>query len=360
MADPEKPDDTATRAAKRRRAIGWPLVIGLALVAGAAFFALADVKKFRAIAVDVQPLWLLAAVVATVCAYLCFTGAFAAATKIAGQPRAFGPIVPTSFVSQAVNNLLSSGGLGGLAIRIYGLGQLGVPAGAATAVSAITTISNDVITALGLLLSIVYIINHSEDLSSRALYTLIALAFVAVGFVVGAITALRNPSVRGRIIDFIGRYAERLSAKLAKRGSAAMVSGSFREEMLAAFQSALAHPRRLVVPVAWMAFDVIFRVGCLWASFAAIGHPQPIRRVAAGFMIGISAGALSLVPGGIGVIEGSMAAVFSFVGVELEVAAVAVIVFRLAFYVMPLGAVALLFRPLLRGRSQLPPREQRA
>ncbi len=349
---PEPSNDTVTRAAIRRRRLGWPLVFGLALIAGAIFFALGDVKKFLAVAEDVQPLWLLVAIGATVGAYFCFTGALWTASHIGGHRSGFRELIPTSFVSQAVNNLLSSGGIGGLAIRIYGLGQVGIPPGAAAAISALTTICNDAVSAAGLVVGVVHLVKQG-DLTDRAEAGIVALAVVLVSLLVAVFAAARNRRIRERVIDFVGLYAERISRKLGTRGEKVAVAGSFRTDLLGVFEKALARPRHMLKPAAWMAADLAFRILCLGAAFAAIGHPQPLPVLATGFVIGVSAGALSLVPGGIGVIEGSMAAVFSFLGVELEVAAVAVIVFRLAFYVVPLGLVAILFRPLLR-RNALP------
>lgn len=340
----------APKTAARRRGL-WPIMVGLALVLLAAFFAIGDLKKFLAIASDVRPLWLLVAVAATGVAYLAFTGALWAAARISGHERAFADVLPTSFVSQAVNNLLSSGGLGGLAIRIYGLGQLGITAGSSAAISGVATISNDVVTAVGLIVSIVYLIEHSEDLSTRALYSLTALGAAVAAFFVVAFFAIRSPRMRRRVFNVVGRYGEAISKRFVRQGAAGVVAGNFREDLLATAEHALVTPRKLLEPFAWMCLDIGFRCVCLWAAFMSIGHPQPLRRVAAGFMIGISAGALSLVPGGIGVLDGSMAAVFSFLGVQFEVAAIGVIVFRLAFYVIPMGAVSLFFRPLLRSRT---------
>jgi len=341
-----------TRKAATPRRAWWPVALALALITLAGLFAIGDLKKFLAVASDVQPLWLVAAIGVTGLAYLSFTGALGYAARLCGFPRSYREILPTSFVSQAVNNLLSSGGLGGLAIRLYGLGQLGIPAGSAAAVSGVATLSNDVVGAVGLLGAVVYIINHSEDLSTRALYTLLALAATVAVLIAGMAIALRSPPIRARILGFIGKYAERIAQKFAQRGAGGVVAGSFREDLLHTFERAIAAPRKLFVPLLFMTTDLALRSVCLWAAFLAIGHPQPLRRVTAGFLIGISAGALSLVPGGIGVLDGSMAAVFSYLGVELEVAAVAVIVFRLAYYVVPLGAVAIFFRPLLRRRAR--------
>jgi uncharacterized membrane protein YbhN (UPF0104 family) len=58
---------------------------------------------------------------------------------------------------------------------------------------------------------------------------------------------------------------------------------------------------------------------------------------------------VSLVPAGLGILEGSMAAVFASLDVPLEQAVVAVLIFRAAYYGLPLLASMLLARPTLRS-----------
>ncbi len=69
--------------------------------------------------------------------------------------------------------------------------------------------------------------------------------------------------------------------------------------------------------------------------FQALGSPLPAGVLFTGFVIGIMAGVLSSLPAGIGVQEGSMAGVFSLLGVGFGKAVLASILFRVVFYVLP-------------------------
>jgi len=68
-----------------------------------------------------------------------------------------------------------------------------------------------------------------------------------------------------------------------------------------------------------------------------------------GFAIGVTAGFLSMLPGGLGVQEGSMAGIFVLLGVEYERAVLAAMLFRVLYYVVPFAASLVLYAHILRA-----------
>ena len=75
--------------------------------------------------------------------------------------------------------------------------------------------------------------------------------------------------------------------------------------------------------------------------------------VVTGFAVGVAAGVMSMVPGGLGVQEGSMAGAYHLLGVPLEQGVLVSFLFRLVYYMVPFG-VSLLFYPnVLRERVNL-------
>ena len=70
--------------------------------------------------------------------------------------------------------------------------------------------------------------------------------------------------------------------------------------------------------------------------------------VVAGFGVGALLSLVSLVPGGLGVMEGSMTGVFVSMGVPYEPAVIAVLIFRAAYYVIPLLIAVFFFHGLMR------------
>jgi uncharacterized membrane protein YbhN (UPF0104 family) len=73
-----------------------------------------------------------------------------------------------------------------------------------------------------------------------------------------------------------------------------------------------------------------------------------MSHIVAGFAIGMFFSIASLVPGGLGIMDGSMAAVFVTLGVQFEQAVVAILIFRAAYFGLPIVASLMLAPRMLR------------
>jgi len=92
----------------------------------------------------------------------------------------------------------------------------------------------------------------------------------------------------------------------------------------------------------------VFMLVVLWFCFYALGGTIKPDVLITGFTIGISAGNLSMVPGGFGVQEASMAGVYALLGVPLTQALLAVILFRIVYDIIPYIASWGLYRSVLK------------
>ena len=84
-----------------------------------------------------------------------------------------------------------------------------------------------------------------------------------------------------------------------------------------------------------------FQIAVLWAAFHAFGDSPPLAVLVQGFFIGML-GNLLPIPGGVGGVEGGMVGAYSAFGVDIDLALVAVLVFRAFTFWLPLlpGVVA--------------------
>jgi uncharacterized protein (TIRG00374 family) len=94
-----------------------------------------------------------------------------------------------------------------------------------------------------------------------------------------------------------------------------------------------------------------FWVGSMWMSFLAVRYAIQAGNLVVGFAIGQIVGVLSMIPGGIGTLEGSSALAYTALGVPFETAITVLLVFRMTYYVVPF-AVALPFYFSLKRRFQ--------
>jgi uncharacterized protein (TIRG00374 family) len=122
----------------------------------------------------------------------------------------------------------------------------------------------------------------------------------------------------------------------------------FQRNLNQGFDFLLSRKRGMVAPTCWIFFDWLLTVGVLWTAFWAVNNQLPLSIVIMGFGVGLLVQLLSFVPAGLGVMEGSMTAVFVSLKVPLEPAVLAVLIFRLTYQVVPLAVSLFLFHGVVR------------
>jgi uncharacterized protein (TIRG00374 family) len=104
--------------------------------------------------------------------------------------------------------------------------------------------------------------------------------------------------------------------------------------------------------------DWIFSAMTLWFCFRAFGITLSVGQLISGFVIGTVAGVASLFPGGFGMQEVSITGVLNLFGVSVEQAALAAILYRGIYSIVPylvsLAFYRLVLRPDVDGRDHLP------
>ena len=103
----------------------------------------------------------------------------------------------------------------------------------------------------------------------------------------------------------------------------------------------------MIAPLIYICADWFLMLATLYTAFRCVGQAVPMHIVVIGFSTGILLSVVNLVPGGLGIMEGSMAAVFSGLGVPLESAVVATVIYRVSYYIIPLLVTLLFFRGMI-------------
>jgi uncharacterized protein (TIRG00374 family) len=110
----------------------------------------------------------------------------------------------------------------------------------------------------------------------------------------------------------------------------------------------------MIVPLLLVVLDWAASVLTLGACFLALRTPIHPGVLLTGFAIGVSVGFLSMLPGGLGAQEGSMAGIYVLLGVGYERALLAAMLFRIIYYVIPFAASLVLYARLLRRPGHSP------
>ena len=103
-----------------------------------------------------------------------------------------------------------------------------------------------------------------------------------------------------------------------------------------------------VVPVVLTVLDWVAVLFAFWLCLEAVGLSVGPRVLIAGFAIGMNVGVVSLVPGGLGVQEGSQAAVLALFGIPFGPALLASVLFRFVYFLVPFIVSLPLYYVILR------------
>jgi uncharacterized membrane protein YbhN (UPF0104 family) len=110
--------------------------------------------------------------------------------------------------------------------------------------------------------------------------------------------------------------------------------------------------RRLI---AGAAAKIGFDMGTLYWLFVAAGHPVSLGALLTGYGLPLLLGRVSLLPGGVGIVEGTMAALYNGLGVPKAVTVVVILAYRLISFWLP----KLLGFPLVLYLQRIPRRANR-
>jgi len=308
---------------------------------------LSDGEQLLHIVAGIRPLMLILLVTLTLLSYAAMARSYQGIANAAGCRLTFGEWVRLTFVSATVNFLVTSAGLSGFAVRMYLLAQRGVPSGRAVLISLVQTF----LTNFTLLIFIVTgfaVVVLRGTLAGTALIAASALVIVFAATLAYAILLVSHRRLRRRTLFFMADAGHRVLRRIVPRWTPGRVRlWRFQHNLNGGLEFLLARKRQIVGPACWILLDWAFTLGVIWLAFRSVNYPIAPGLVVIGFAVGICLSLVSLVPGGIGVMESSMTAVFVSLGVPLETAVVAVLIFRVAYYLLPLLTSLFLFHGVM-------------
>lgn len=255
-------------------------------------------------------------------------------------------IFAVGLITSAVNNLISTGGAVGYSVRVLLLKNDDVSAKMIISASLLHSYFTLLVSIFFLPISF-FILTDAHAFSPEGKMLLTAAAvflaalfiFVSVVFFHGSwrhrlsrlFLPLLRRFVKSDLEDFIQRQNEVIDESLLiireKKGSLVLL-------LVTAF------------------LDWFFCLLTLWICFVALGIKLPFTFLIAGFVISIVAGLLSVIPAGMGVQDGSMAGIYTLLGVPFGEAVFATFLFRLFYYILPFGPGMIFYWFLLKREKK--------
>jgi uncharacterized protein (TIRG00374 family) len=327
------------------------LTIGLALLVLP--LVLADGQELLRVMSGVQGEMLVLPVAFMVLSYAAMSRSYQGIADAAGHELPFREWVRITLVSNTVNYLVTSAGLSGFAVRMYLLAQQGVPSGRAVLVSLVQTFLTNFTLLFFVLLGFATLLTRS-DLPPPAIVAAGTATFVFTATLLYGVVLLYRPRLRRRTLFMLADWTHRLLRRLGPRWSPGRVHAwRFQHRLNHGLEFLLTRKERMVAPTVWILLDWAFMLGILWSAFVAVNHPVAPAVVVVGFAVGIALTLVPFIPAGLGVMDFSMTGIFVSLGVPLEPAAVAVMIYRIAYYLVPTVGSLFLFHGLVAQATRV-------
>lgn len=308
----------------------------LGLAAFGAIFLFADFGELWAVLSHANPWMLSLPVLCMVASYLTMARSYQGIAAAAGYPVPLVDMLKITFVANSMNYLVATGGLSGFAVRLYFFTRLGMPSQTAVIVSLAQTFLTNITLLAFVLVGFAYVF-ASHTLQGSALVAttiLLTLAIVAAAF---AGLLLLHPRLRRRTLFWLAESVYWIMHRLLPhRRPARTHIWRYQFNVNRGITFLLSRKEAMMVPLFYITVDWLLTIFILYTSFLTVRYWIDFAEVIVGFAVGIVLSFASLIPGGLGVMEGSMAAVFASMGVPFETAVVAVLLFRVSYYLLPL------------------------
>jgi glycosyltransferase 2 family protein len=238
-------------------------------------------------------------------------------------------LLEIGFVSSALNNIMALFGAAAHSMRVIMIRQRGIQSGGIVSASLFHSYVNNVMMLVLFDVGLVSLVMDNKVQGTGQSFVIIgAILILILLFITTAMFAVRK--LRMLVLNTV----RKLWRLIVHRDIT-----NFMNDLDGALTNALIIFRKkrflLAMIIVLMAAEWAFSAGSLWFCFLALGKAPSVSTLLAGFSIGISAGNISMIPGGLGVQEASMAGVFALLGVPLAQAALVVILFRIANNFIP-------------------------
>lgn len=327
------------------------LAMLLGLIAFAALFAFTDASELWRTLSQADLRWLGAPVLFAVATYLAMAMSYHGIALAAGARMSFWEMFKITIVANTVNYLVATGGLSGFAVRMYFLTQRAVPSGTAVVISLVQTFLTNITLMIFVLGGFLYLFRAQQIEGSPLLVTTILLV-VCIACALLAALLLLHADLRRRTLFWLGQTAHWVMYRLLPHRTPARVRvWRYQRNLNHGIEFLLSRKRQMIGPVFYILLDWVFTLLILYTAFRVVQYPIRLSVVIVGFAVGIVFSLVSLIPGGLGVMEGSMSALFASFGVPFETAVVAVLLFRVTYYVLPVVVSLFFFHGMLvQGR----------
>lgn len=311
------------------------LIVGLATMLA----AWADVRQAIT---GARPGLLLLALVASGVTYATVSLRFATLSRVFKIHVPFLMLWQVGYVATLLGRNVIGGGTVGIMLIMAVLKRRAIPLSRGATVSLVQSYVNLLVAFSMFLAAVGYVVFGGllGSVHSGALYVTIAVLSI---FAAASAAALFGKRFRAPLIEWlvtvIKRWTDRDFREFGDQFANSIDEGvvALRDDI-----------PRVAAMLAMVGVEAAMTLLSLWLCFESVGQAPDLGVLLAGYGIGLAIGMVSLIPGGLGVQEGSMAGVYAFLGIPLSEAVAVATLFRAVHFFVPFLASLVLYREMLR------------
>ncbi len=290
------------------------------------------------------------------CAYFALCLSFHSLFAITHYPIPVPRLFIITFISATFNYIISSGGMSTMAVRSYLLKQQKVPYSVSIPLSFAQNTIFNVVLSFVCLGGLLYLQTHHEFNSGP----LEAMVWSFMAGLVGVVTVMAliffNKAFRRGALRVLIQAGTWVSRRIFKKSLNPLRLWATRRKVEGAVKYLHQGWGSLAHVFFWVSMDWFFTSLTLFFCFQAAGVDLSFGLLLVAFAVMFLTSTANVVPAGLGVSEGSLAGVFSLLGVDVNQTLVAALLFRVIFFFIPLAISTGLYletmRTLWKNQSQ--------
>lgn len=273
---------------------------------------------------------------------------------ILGRKIAYWPMFKVSLELNFVNNVFPSGGVTGFSYFGLKMREFGISVGKSTLVQLMrfvtTFVSFQVFIFLGLILLAVFgEVSNMVILIASSLTTLLIVGTLMVAYIVGSRKRIDN------FFTFLAKAINRLIQVVRPKNPETINIEMARKMFMDLHENYLLlkeNYRKLKRPMLHVTVANIGELATLYSVFLAFGESVNPGALIIAYAVANFAGLISVLPGGIGIYEGLMVAIFATAGVSPAVSIPAIVMYRILTMLIQLPVGYYFYHQTINAKSK--------
>lgn len=316
---------------KRRLVLGAGILVSAAILS---YLVFRNLNAIRRVSDDIRWGWVWAAVGCALGSYAMVGLALGEVLGLLGHVLSFAEVFGIAFVSTTANYFVSTAGVSGFALKAHLLRKRQVPYGITLTASVLSSAILYIVLAVIIAQGMVYLVLRLQGSRIAVLESAVGL-LILLAVTVPLLVLFFNERARSKLTRKAFHWANRGAFFFSKSEIPREDFEEFEEQLARGLEAVRNGKGELTRTIIYTCGDWVLSMMTLYLAFRAVGLKLPIGHLTAGFTAGMAATLIPVLPGGLGVVEGSMAAIFESLGIDWGKALVAVLLYRMAYYVIP-------------------------